>query len=205
MLPPLVLKNCSFYEIESMKRDLRSIFGDQLTSLVRLLPNAALLRTSTLSSPPSQLDGKLRVDYTLQLFARIVSSRSRPIVLHLDDIQHADRYSLDLLQHILGDIKGYSSILFVGSFRSNEIGDEHPGKRCDTGHPLQSFIVLLNNKSVNGFTRKLERNKTSLSNIHLGGIKLSSVNALVSNSLRLVPRYCTQLSREVYRRTDGNP
>ena len=132
MLPPLVLKKCNPYEVESIKRDLCSIFGDQLASLVRLLPNAALLRMSTRSSStPSQLDGldgKLRVDCTLQLFARIISSRSRPIVLHLDDIQHADQYSLDMLQHILGDIKGYSSILFVGSFRNNELGDEHPGK-----------------------------------------------------------------------------
>mmetsp|Transcript_14638 Transcript_14638/g.32181 ORF Transcript_14638/g.32181 Transcript_14638/m.32181 type:complete len:1260 (-) Transcript_14638:9-3788(-) len=186
MLPPLVLKMCNPCEVESIKRDLCSIFGDQLASLVRLLPNAALLRTSTWSSPPSasQLDGKLRVDYTLQLFARIISSRQRPIVLHLDDIQHTDQYSLDLLQHILCDIKGCSSILFVGSFRSNELGDEHP---------------------VNGFMRKLDRNGTLTSNIHLGGIKLESINALVSNSLRLVPRYCKDLSREIYRRTDGNP
>ena len=128
MLPPLVLEKCNQCEVDSIKRLLCCIFGDQLASLVRLLPNAALLRMSTQSSTPSQLDGKLRIDYTLQLFARIISSRSRPIILHLDDIQHADEYSLDLLQHILGDIKGYSSILFVGSFRSNELGDEHPGK-----------------------------------------------------------------------------
>ena len=145
MLPPLVLKKCNPYEVESIKRDLCSIFGDQLASLVRLLPNAALLRMSTRSSStPSQLDGldgKLRIDYTLQLFARIVSSRSRPIVLHLDDIQHADQYSLDMLQHILGDIKGYSSILFVGSFRNNELGGEHPGK-SDVGNSLKSCIAI---------------------------------------------------------------
>ncbi|EJK73287.1 hypothetical protein THAOC_05095, partial [Thalassiosira oceanica] len=142
MLPPLVLKMCNPCEVESIKRDLCSIFGDQLASLVRLLPNAALLRTSTWSSPPSQLDGKLRVDYTLQLFARIISSRSRPIVLHLDDIQHTDQYSLDLLQHILCDIKGCSSILFVGSFRSNELGDEHPGNYDATLATLLSLSFL---------------------------------------------------------------
>ena len=145
MLPPLVLEKCNPCEIESIKRDLCSIFGNQLASLVRLLPNAALLRMSTQSSSaPSQLDGldgKLRIDYTLQLFARIISSRSRPIVLHLDDIQHADQYSLDLLQHILGDIKGYSSILFVGSFRNNELGDEHPGK-IRVGNSLSSLLLL---------------------------------------------------------------
>jgi len=130
-------------------------------------------------------------------------------VLHLDDIQHADRYSLDLLQHILGDIKGYSSILFVGSFRNNELGGEHPGK-SDVGNSLS--LVLLNrhhitigNAQVHGFTRKLETNGTLMTNIHLEGIKLQSLTALVSNSLRLVPRYCKDLSREVYRRTDGNP
>ena len=144
MLPPLVLKKCNPCEVESIKRDLCSIFGDQLVSLVRLLPNAALLRMSAQSSStPSQLDGldgKLRIDYTLQLFARIISSKSRPIVLHLDDIQHADQYSFDLLQLILGDIKGYSSILFVGSFRNNELGETHPGKIA-VGHTLKSFIA----------------------------------------------------------------
>lgn len=203
MLPLLVLKKCNRCEVESIKRDLCSIFGVQLASLVRLLPNAALLRTSTRSSPPSQLDGKLRVDYTLQLFARIISSKDRPIVLHLDDIQHTDQHSLDLLQHILGDIKGCSSILFVGSFRSNELGVEHPGNYEIS---TKSFVSqLTTHHLVNGFMRKLERNGTFISNIHLGGIKLESVNALVSNSLRLVPRYCNNLSREVYRRTDGNP
>ena len=203
MLPPLVLEKCNQCEVDSIKRDLCCIFGDQLASLVRLLPNAALLRMSTQSSTPSQLDGKLRIDYTLQLFARIISSRSRPIILHLDDIQHADEYSLDLLQHILGDIKGYSSILFVGSFRSNELGDEHPGKMSVATSKV--FHRSINNTLVNEFTRKLERNGTFISKIHLGGIELASVTALVSNSLRLVPRYCKDLSREVYRRTDGNP
>src|SRR5690606_3141729 len=51
-------------------------------------------------------------------------AEGRPLVLVLDDLQWADHASLELLEWLLAE--GGSGFLLVGSFRSEEVDEQHP-------------------------------------------------------------------------------
>ncbi|KAL7553384.1 hypothetical protein ACHAWF_016673, partial [Thalassiosira exigua] len=183
-------------ELEAAVAELMAVFGAHLSLLAQVLPRVTLL------SPALQAEGKAtaaaddggmengaeinlgRVNFILTLFVRVVSSKFRPVMIFLDDIHNADGASLDVLQHVLSDIKGSSSIFFVGNYRSNEVPDDH---------------------AVLRLVRNLEEFDVRISHLHLDGMELGDVNHIVSDALGIVPRITRPLAQLVLQKTKGNP
>ena len=117
--------------LASIKDRLLFEFENDLFVLARLLPNVKLivpqLDSLTKEVQTEQINmNSYTVSFILQRFVRIVSSREKPIMLFLDDLQWAKSPALDLIYGILSDTRGSSCILFVGSYRDNgELTQNH--------------------------------------------------------------------------------
>lgn len=65
----------------------------------------------------------------------LILARHRPLLIVLDDLQWADRASLDLLFHLGRRIEGYP-ILILGAYRPDEVAMGRRGER----HPLEAVV-----------------------------------------------------------------
>ena len=181
-------------ELNAIVVKLMAVFGNHLSTLARVLPKVSYLSpqlSSTLNNAWEQQHHNNNaeinlssVSFILQLFMRVVSSKSHPVLLFFDDLHWADHASLDVLQHMLTDIKGSSCIYFVGSYRNNEVLKEHA---------IFRFMDYLRTCNV------------ELSQIQLDGMEINDINHIISDALGTFPRICMPLSQLVLRRTEGNP
>ena len=183
-LCPLISK-LPLDELKCIVVELMAVFGTHLTTLIRVLPSVTMLSPElhAISQVGHNVDISMsRVAFMLQLFMRVVSSKTHPIFLFLDDLNWADESSLDVLHHILSDIKCSSCVYFVGSYRVNEV---------PTGHALFKF------------TRDLQACNVRMNKIHLDGLNIEDVNQLIGDALGTFPRICKPLSQLVLRKTKG--
>lgn len=91
----------------------------------------------------------------------------------------------DLVHALLTDTKGSSSLLFVGSYRDDEVPPDHA-------------IVLFKNDLIKCNVPPTE--------IHLDGLCKESLNSMISDALGCFPRLTQKsLSEIVHRKTKGNP
>eukprot|EP00804_Cyclotella_cryptica_P019177 CCRYP_021112-RB/>CCRYP_021112-RB protein AED:0.02 eAED:0.02 QI:21/1/1/1/1/1/4/1110/1196 len=178
-------------ELDAIYQGLINEFGANFHVLARALPNVLVMLSCCASLPISKHDtdtlnlaGYSSLCFTLQRFMRVVSSTSRPIMLFLDDLQWADPVSLGLVHAVLSDMKGKSCMLFVGTYRDNEVAPDNI---------IFSFVNMLSQFNV------------LTSKIHLDGLTEKDVNFMVSDALGALPRLCRSLSHLVYRKTNGSP
>ena len=137
---------------------------------------------------------------------RTVSSKQAPVLFFLDDLQWADPLSLSLLVEIVkeaspdlnssftpiqhkdtqtsnADEDAY--ILFVGSYRDNEVNSNHPLAKV-----LHKFRI---DSSIN------------MTDVSLTGLSHESLNEMLSDTLALPIRRVRPLTELVIQKTDGHP
>jgi len=187
----LVKERNSNDEISDIQEKLVRVIGTNLPKLFHILPNLRELFNT--GAAPSNLIQQQQVDsglnfkglcFAMQGFMRVISSKSSPVMFFLDDLQWADKLSLGLIHAVLSDIKKMSTVFFVGTYRSNEVQQDHVICR---------------------FTDSLESFGVGITQMRLDGMVEEDVNALISDSLCVFPRICRPLSSLVYHRTRGNP
>lgn len=186
----LVEKN-TVDERQRVFKMLQSEFGSNLYLLVRTLPSVLGLASSG-TYVGSLIDDALNESEVnffslcdiIQRFMRIISSPSCPVLFLCDDLQWADSISLGLVHAFLSDTVGSSSVLFVGTYRDNEVSPEH--------------IMF-------GFCDWLSRFNVPIATVRLDGMSVEHVNSMVSDSLGMLPRLCKSLAEVVHRKTKGNP
>ena len=101
----------------------------------------------------------------------------------MDDLQWADDTALDVVYTFLSDTIG-SKIFFVGTYRDNEVGANHP---------------------ISNLMKKLENSNVPTSKVALDGLQREDLNTLISDALCLYPRICYSLTDIVIQKTSGNP
>jgi len=77
-----------------------------------------------------------------------------------------------------------SCILFVGTFRDNEVQTDH---------------------AIFDLMKKLESSNVRTTKVALAGLDREDLNTMISDSLCLYPRICRSLSDSVFDKTKGNP
>lgn len=178
-------------ELNAIHQSLITEFGTNFHLLARILPNVLSILSTDV--PAQTFNNKIETDssvnflslcFTLQRFMRVVSKSVGPGMLFLDDIQWADPISLGLVHAVLSDMEGSNSVLFVGSYRSNEI---------PCGHHIFEFFHVLSKINI------------PFTTIHLDGMPENDVNSMISDALGIFPRLCRSLSCVVHHKTKGNP
>ncbi len=114
---------------ESLKQwrtKLVEVLGTNGQVIIHMLPEAALI----LGSQPalqtlSPAETQNRFNISLQNFIQAFAGPQHPLVMFLDDMQWADSASLNFLQGY-ANIPNAHHMLFIGSYRENEVNEEHP-------------------------------------------------------------------------------
>lgn len=130
------------------------------------------------------IEAKNRLLFIFKRFVASIGRGSVPFVLFLDDLQFADADSLGLLESMVTDCDTGGSALIVGTYRDNEVDEEHPLaqkiERIESAERKQTYIAL-------------------------GDLGSDDVNALVAEVLRQPKEKVTTLSDVVKDKTLGNP
>jgi len=175
-------------DILALVDDLIGFFGPDLSSLARLLPNIKVLTSHlNLQNVEQESDSQTNVRsicLTLQRFIGVVSCAVHPVVLFLDDLQWCDDSVLTVVESIFGDASQSNCLFFVGTYRSNEVANDHAIFR--SAERLKAFGVPTTMMS-------------------LEGLQPNDLNAMVSDALCVFPRICEPLSDIVFQKTKGNP
>jgi hypothetical protein len=186
----LIKKKISQRDLLILVDDLVKVFDLDWFTFARLLPNikefAPLLAVSPVTDI-DELEDQLNVrsiSFILQRFIGVVSSAAHPVVLFLDDLQWCDKSVLTLVESLLCDATGKTCLLFVGTYRSNEVQDDH--EIFSLAKRLKSFGVPTNMLS-------------------LEGLNPSDLNTMVSDALCIFPRITEPLSDIIHQKTKGNP
>ncbi|MEO6062117.1 MAG: AAA family ATPase [Thermoflexales bacterium] len=95
-------------------------------------PAAEASRTAPDLSAPALDEGKIQQQYTA--FLRAVTAR-QPLILVLDDLQWADTASINLLFHLVRELKD-SQLMIIGAYRENDIAYG----RDNTRHPIEPAL-----------------------------------------------------------------
>jgi len=134
-------------ESEETLRELRprlaAGLGPDAGALVELLPELPLLAGELPPAAPlDPREAQRRLTELLARFLGLVASPAHPLVLVLDDLQWADRPSLDFLTALIGDTD-LDGVLLAGLFRGDEL-DAAPGLRS-LAEKLPSAVLHLEN------------------------------------------------------------
>ena len=124
-----------------------------------------------------------RVTFLFQRLLKSIATKKKPLVLFLDDLQWADQASLRLLHLVLTDAT-LKNVMFLGSYRENEV---------DSSHPLYREVLS-----------KLQDQNVVYSNIALGNLKLNDVQSIVADTLDMPGNLVYDLAEAIYNKTHGN-
>src|SRR5262249_32174744 len=108
---------------------------------------------------------------------------AHPLVLFLDDVQWADKASLQLLMQLTTSDET-ESLLVIAAYRDNEVDAAHP------------FAIAL---------REHERRGAKLSRVELAPLTLADTADMVGDALRLPRDQVGDAAAAIWRKTEGNP
>ncbi|KAL7462783.1 hypothetical protein ACHAXS_003158 [Conticribra weissflogii] len=136
---------------------------------------------------------KNRLHYLFQRLVRSISSPAVPMMLFLDDLQWADKESLDLLTSLVIDVDqpgldedtGPKCVCFFLAFRSAE------------GQKNESFLACI--EALEGSA------SAQVTRLNLEGMDIDGTNDMISDALKLPIRLTRPLSTVVQKKTLGNP
>ena len=125
---------------------------------------------------------------TLELFSCICNALDNPLILFLDDLQWGDAASFDMLQFLLSK-DHLHNIIFICSFRSNEVDEDHP------------FTTLMNN-----VVKEREGSK-SVDRMDLFSLSPEAITKFIADSVKKEDdseNEVSELGEAIYKKTMGN-
>lgn len=163
---------------------LQEAMGSNGGLLTPLIPELALI-----IGPQGVVDN-LEADESSRVFARIMlrlirlfCTPERPLVLYLDDLQWADRASLELIDQLHRELS-QDHFYFIGAYRDNEIS---------SGHFLATLL-----DDMAACSRHFR-------SIHLSPMDQEAISHLLEDSLGQGAEQLPELSRELLNKTGGIP
>ncbi|OUC15928.1 MAG: hypothetical protein B0A82_04000 [Alkalinema sp. CACIAM 70d] len=116
-----------------------------------------------------------------QKFIQVFANKTHPLVIFLDDLQWADRASLQMMQHLL---ESQHALLLIGAYRENEVL---------LSHPLMLTLESLHQTGVRVQT------------FTLTPLTPSDLRCLIADTFNGYPDNLAALTQLVYQQTQGNP
>jgi predicted ATPase/signal transduction histidine kinase len=166
------------------RAELLTAVGRHLAALYALLPElAAVLAVAPTSAPAGVGAARGQIEQGVIGLLRALTGPGAALVLFLDDLQWADRASLDLLVAALAEPE-LRGLLVVGSYRPEEVNAEHP---------LRGALDAL---ATTGCPR---------SELVLGPLDEASVAAMVADALGEPLAAVEPLALLIHDRSGGNP
>jgi predicted ATPase/signal transduction histidine kinase len=170
--------------VTEWRHRLRAALGPNARVLTEVVPELERLIGEQPPVPalgPLETENRFRL--TFQAFIRTLARPERPLMVFLDDLQWADAATLRLTRAIALDHE-IVYLLFVGVYRSGEVG---------TDHPLAREL------------RALREAGGPLWHLELGPLDEPQTTDLICETLRCPPECGRPLAALVLHKTAGNP
>ena len=149
--------------IDLTRSSIMKAVGNEIGALMSMIPSLERLVGPHRSYTLKGADVEERFRKIFCAFVNSACAPSRPLVLVLDDLQWADRGSLELLEGLVANPDNHSLVV-VGICRSNEVSLNH------------DFAVIL---------RRLEDERDAIiTNVEVGCFTLNATNELVAAVLQ---------------------
>lgn len=169
--------------LEPIRKKIKSVVGDEGRVLTDLIPNLELLIGPQPSIPKlGGLESQNRLNYLFSSFIQAITAAEHPVVIFIDDMQWADSASLSLLNVLMSN-KELHHLMCICAYRDNEVSPAHP------------FITTMDDLRNKGET---------ISDIHIGNLRKSDVQQLISDATHLPLERTVSLANLVYEKTHGN-
>ena len=163
---------------------IKEVIGEKGKLLTDFIPNLQLIigqqKHVAASLGPT---AKNRLIFVFVNFFKAICSLHSPVVLVLEDLQLLDEELLDLLSVLVTD-KHLKNIMFIGTYRADEVS---------SAHPLSCLI------------QNIRKSNISMINIKLNNLSHEPTNDFISNTLKIPPLKSHQLSVLIRKKTKGNP
>ena len=167
------------YVLSRDSDDLRQELGSGAPDVARIVSEVRDILAVELRAPGDPEEDRYRLLQSVSDFLKH-AAQPRPLMLVLEDLQDADRSTLDLLTHVARNLSG-ARLLIVGTYRDVEVG---------RAHPLSG--ALANLRRISSFSRVLLR-----------GLTLDEVQRMVEASAgQEIP---SGLAEALEHQTEGNP
>ena len=152
--------------------------------IIDVIPEVELIIGKQAAVPElTPAEAQNRFNLVFQNFIKVFTNPLHPLVIFLDDLQWADGASLKLI-HMLMTSSDSQHLFLIGAYRDNEVS---------TAHPL--MITL----------KEIKEAEVVVNEIFLKPLELSTVNQLISDTLKFSTDITLSLSRLVLEKTGGNP
>jgi len=177
----LICDNHIIYKWREKILEAVGVNGDAITQVI---PELEILLGKQKPLPERDFEEmKTRFKSVFYDFIEVFGDSDNPLVIFLDDLQWVDNSSLGLIE-TLGLTNKKSGIMFIGSFRDNEVVKTHP---------VNEIMESLVTKGVN------------INKIHLEVLPTHPVKDLIKDVFKLPEKELEELSDELYVKTKGNP
>ena len=153
--------------------------GRGIVELARLIPELSGAAAAPTEGAPDDPEARRYLMFEAVSSLLSEASERAPVLLIIDDLQWADRPTLQMLRHILRSERK-DSLLVVGAYRDAEI---------DADHPLSELVADLRREGM------IER-------VSLTGLDERGVGALISSEGH---NAVSAFVRTLHETTDGNP
>jgi predicted ATPase len=171
-------------ELESVRQDIKTALGTEANVLATVVPDLRVVTydeddDSTVSVFKENAWNRLR--HVFQTFSNAISTKARPVVMFLDDLQWCDEASFGLIQSLLADCD-LRYFMFVGCYRSDEV---------EGNLPLKKLLEFLEERG-------------GIETIELVNFSIGELNAFIGDALGMEAEETQSLTDAVYRKTSGN-
>jgi predicted ATPase/GAF domain-containing protein len=171
-------------QIAIWREKLLTILGENAQIIIEAIAEVELIvgpQPAVLELAPTEAQN--RFNQVFQNFIGLFTQPEHPLIIFLDDLQWADRASLNLIQLIMSS-KEYRYLYIIGAYRDNEVSVTHP--------------LMLTLEEIRLAGGKIEE-------IHLKSLKDDCVEQLLAETLYRSVGEVESLAELVLSKTQGNP
>lgn len=169
-------------ELTRVRKGVRVAMGHEAEFLSTVIPGLKEVTGISTATPTGHNEhAPNRLKYVFQNFVNAISTKTRPVVILLDDLQWCDKASADLLEALLTD-DDLRHVMFVGCYRVDDMTDDCP------------FYQVL---------KAIEAGQ-HVGTIELTNLSESETRSFVADVLNVEEDLISPLSDMVYTKTEGN-
>lgn len=171
-------------ETERWKIRITAALGTSASVLAAVLPELTwIIGNQPPSEPLNAMESQTRFFTAMQNFINLFLELEKAMVIFIDDIQWADMASLDLIRHLLGNLRS-GKLLLICAYRNDEDA-VYPG--------LQNAI------------KKLKSTRTPITEILLDPLNEPTISRWLSAKFNKSEQEIFELTSSIFRISRGNP
>jgi len=170
-------------KLNEWKKGLLSALKGNGQVIIEVIPKLELIigkQPEVERLPPAETQN--RFNYTFEQFIKVFTKEEHPITLVIDDLQWADRATLQLMELFLKNAED-QYLFILGSYRDNEVDEAH--------------ILTLSLKEIEKYV--------PIQSIQLKNLELAHLHELVKDTLKISNQSKDKLTKLIFDKTQGNP